>query len=90
MPPEFGRKWGTECLTRLPLPILLCAGYIKREADFMCPVSISFNTIEVYVVIIKNRSKNLGTIFCYKIIFSFSLFDKGENGNVILSILNKV
>ena len=26
MPPEFGRKWGTECLnTRLPLPTLLCA-----------------------------------------------------------------
>ena len=28
MPPEFGRKWGTECLnTRFPLPTLLCAGY---------------------------------------------------------------
>ena len=35
MPPEFGRKWGTECLnTRFPLPFsatytaaLLCAGY---------------------------------------------------------------
>ena len=28
MPPEFGRKWGTECLnTRFPLPILLSAGY---------------------------------------------------------------
>ena len=28
MPPEFGRKWVTECLnTRLPLPILLCAEY---------------------------------------------------------------
>ena len=27
MPPEFGRKWGTECLnTRFPLPTLLCAG----------------------------------------------------------------
>ena len=26
--PEFGRKWGTECLnTRFPLPTLLCAGY---------------------------------------------------------------
>ena len=28
MPPEFGRKWETECLnTRFPLPALLCAGY---------------------------------------------------------------
>ena len=28
MPPEFGGKWGTDCLyTRFPLPILLCAGY---------------------------------------------------------------
>ena len=26
--PEFGRKWGTECLnTRFPLPTLLCAGH---------------------------------------------------------------
>ena len=28
IPPEFGRKWGTECFnTRFPLPTLLCAGY---------------------------------------------------------------
>ena len=28
MLPEFGRKWGTECLnTRFPLPILQCEGY---------------------------------------------------------------
>ena len=28
MPPEFGRKWGTECLiTSFPLPTLLYAGY---------------------------------------------------------------
>ena len=28
MPPEFGRKWGTECLnTRFPLPNQLYAGY---------------------------------------------------------------
>ena len=28
MPPELGRKWGTECLNiRFPLPTLLCAGY---------------------------------------------------------------
>ena len=24
---EFGRKWGTECLTRFPLSTLQCAGY---------------------------------------------------------------
>ena len=28
IPPEFGRKWGTEYLnTRFPLPTLQCAGY---------------------------------------------------------------
>ena len=28
MLPEFGGKWGTECLsTKFPLPTLLCAGY---------------------------------------------------------------
>ena len=28
MPPEFGGKWGTECLnTTVLLPILLCAGF---------------------------------------------------------------
>ena len=28
IPPEFGRKWETECLnTKYPLPIPLCAGY---------------------------------------------------------------
>ena len=41
MPPEFSRKWGTECFnTRFPLPILLCAGYsvklIKKEAKIVC------------------------------------------------------
>ena len=31
MPPEFGRKWQTECLnTRFPLPTLLCAGYSMK------------------------------------------------------------
>ena len=28
MPPEFGRKWETECLnTMFPLPTLLCTRY---------------------------------------------------------------
>ena len=31
MPPESGRKWGTECLnTRFPLPTLPCAGYSMK------------------------------------------------------------
>ena len=30
MPPEFDRKWGTECLnTRFPLPTRLCAYSVK-------------------------------------------------------------
>ena len=36
MPPEIGRKWGTECLnTSLPLPTLLCAGYSVKLIYFM-------------------------------------------------------
>ena len=32
MPPEFGTKWGTECLnTRFHLPTLLCAGYSVKQ-----------------------------------------------------------
>ena len=35
MPPEFGRKWRTECLnTRFPLPTLLCAGYSVKLIYF--------------------------------------------------------
>ena len=40
MPPEFGRKWGTELLnTRFPLPTLLCAGYsvkLKQKHVSIC------------------------------------------------------
>ena len=37
MPPEFGRKWGTECLNiTFPLPTLLCVGYsVKLIIDFL-------------------------------------------------------
>ena len=32
MPPEFGRKWVTECLnTGFPLFTLLCAGYSVKK-----------------------------------------------------------
>ena len=35
MPPEFSRKWGTECLnTRFPLATLLCAGYSVKLIYF--------------------------------------------------------
>ena len=35
MPPEFGRKWGTACLTtRFPLLIRLCAGYSVKLVIF--------------------------------------------------------
>ena len=37
IPPEFGRKWGTECLNnRFPLPTLLCAGYSVKLIWFIC------------------------------------------------------
>ena len=36
MPPEFGRKWGTECLnTRSPLPTLLFAGYSVKLIELL-------------------------------------------------------
>ena len=39
-PPEFGRKWGTECLnTRFPLPTLLCAGPIRSICIYLCIVT---------------------------------------------------
>ena len=41
MPPEFGRKWGTECLnTSFPLPILQCVADL-----FIFFVSSFFNLI---------------------------------------------
>ena len=45
MPPEFGRKWGTEYLnTRFPLPTLLCAGYIhvSHTQQGMCKSTLRF------------------------------------------------
>ena len=33
MPPEFGRKWGTECLNTTFQPILLCAGYNVKQVN---------------------------------------------------------
>ena len=36
MPPDFGRKWGTECLnTKFPLSTLLCAGYSVKLIYFL-------------------------------------------------------
>ena len=42
MPPEFGRKWGTECLnTRFPLPTLLCTGYSVKLIWFINGIRIN-------------------------------------------------
>ena len=41
MPPEFGRKWETECLnTRFPLPTLLCARYSVKQFFFLKVISV--------------------------------------------------
>ena len=47
-PPEFGGKWGTECLnTRLPLPTLLCSGYrVKRNVNINLVRYIKQNTLK--------------------------------------------
>ena len=40
MPPEFGGKWGTECLNiRFALPTLLCSGYSVKLNYFYLFVS---------------------------------------------------
>ena len=47
-PPEFGRKWGTECLNiRFPLPTLLCAGYsVKLVFDYISISSSWYRGVE--------------------------------------------
>ena len=69
MPPEFGRKWGTECLnTRFPLPTLLCAGY-------------SVKLILIYFFNIF-RLKLFSIQFLYKPLFSliYRITASGEEG----------
>ena len=53
MPPEFGRKWGTECLnTRFPLPNLLCAGHsVKLIKIKSSPVEASRGAVERSVIV---------------------------------------
>ena len=51
MPPEFGRKWETECLnTRFSLPTMLCVGYsmIKKRCVLVVtfPIFSITNTLE--------------------------------------------
>ena len=41
MPPEFGRKWGTECPnSRFPLPTPQCAGYSVKLTKLHTNVTI--------------------------------------------------
>ena len=41
IPPEFGGKWGAECLnTRFPLPTMLCAGYNVNLIFFFTEYSL--------------------------------------------------
>ena len=57
MPPEFGRKWGTECLnTRFPLPTLLCAGYSVKlfffwSYQWMKLCDFSMNNTDTYKIL---------------------------------------
>ena len=47
MPPEFGRKWGTECLnTRFPLPTMLCAGN-SGKLIYLCAIKITEGILNV-------------------------------------------
>ena len=51
MPPEFGRKWGTECLnTKFPLPTLLCAGYSVKLIFFLLLVFEYLGKINLSVI----------------------------------------
>ena len=65
MPPEFGGKWGTECLnTRFPLPTLLCAGYSVKLFFLL----YSYTITQFYKILLKLF------IFCTTIlIFYFNI-----------------
>ena len=58
MPPEFGRKWGTECLNaRFPLPTLLCAGYsVKLIYIFYCFRYLHSGNLTIAVLILTEYS----------------------------------
>ena len=64
MPPEFGRKWETECLnTRFTLPTLLCAGYSVKlifiyEERIECKISVNGKILEQV-----NKVVYLGSMF---------------------------
>ena len=48
MPPEFSRKWATECInTRFPLPTLLCAGH---SVKLIIKNNYSLNKYLIFIV----------------------------------------
>ena len=63
MPPEFGRKQGTECLnTRFPLPTPLCAGYSVKLIyliyfDFKIYEKVNIKSVPYSTIYLFNKNK---------------------------------
>ena len=57
MSPEFGRKWGKECLnTRFPLPTLQCEGYSVKLIWFDFFVCLNYITTVYFAIWIVSSS----------------------------------
>ena len=70
MPPEFGRKWGTECLnTRFPLPTLLSAGYSVK----LIYVIFIFNIFNIKYMFIDRPTSWEYTVLVINLILLFFL-----------------
>ena len=70
MPPEFGRKWETECLNnRFPLPTLLYAGYSVKLIFINSVIYFSFSKINKQIpntIFISKYILNVNLIECYQ------------------------
>ena len=78
MPPEFGRKWGTECLnTGFPLPTLLCAGYSVKL------IYLFYFDIRV----MKQDSQSL-TSQCHIILLSHTIYISNDINSMSREYLN--
>ena len=57
MPPEFGRKWRTECPnTRFPLSILQCAEYSVKLIHLFY---IYFRSLDLLILLVRHLKANL-------------------------------
>ena len=93
MHPEFGRKWGTECLnTRFPLPTLLCAGYSVKLIYFFyifVQQKIPARTNILNVLLICSLIIRLVNLFpkqtCYSVSLPATVLTVSSHSSVLLT-----